>query len=95
MFISLQQLHNKLSHLIQIILVGSNFYLSVAFLLGEIKETGGNSPVLLGDHMSISHAELVEQGNYWYHFYNVFGMTRSLTREWTRDLPHLKPALYH
>jgi len=20
-----------------------------------------------------------KQGNYWYHFYNVFGMTRSLT----------------
>ena len=36
-----------------------------------------------------------EQGNYWYHFYNVFGMTRSLTRDWTRDLSHAKPALYH
>ena len=35
-----------------------------------------------------------QQGNYWYHFYNVFGMTRSLTGEWTRDLPHSKPALY-
>ena len=23
-----------------------------------------------------------------YHFYNVFGMTRSLTGDWTRDLPH-------
>ena len=34
-----------------------------------------------------------EQGNYWYHFYNVFGMTRSLTWDWTRDLPHSKPAL--
>ena len=22
-----------------------------------------------------------KQGNYWYHFYNVFGMTRSLTVE--------------
>ena len=22
-----------------------------------------------------------EQGHYWYHFYNVFGMTRSLTRD--------------
>ena len=29
-----------------------------------------------------------KQGNYWYHFYNVFGMTRSLTGDWTRDLPH-------
>ena len=29
-----------------------------------------------------------------YHFYNVFGMTRSLTGDWTRDLPHSKPALY-
>ena len=28
-------------------------------------------------------------------FYNVFGMTRSLTGDWTWDLPHLKPALYH
>ena len=36
-----------------------------------------------------------KQGNYWYHFYNVFGMTRSLTWDWTRDRPHLKPALYH
>ena len=81
-FIILQQLHNNLSHLLQIILACSKVYLSVVFVLGEIKETGGNSPVLLGDHMSISHAEepeLVEQGNVWYHFYNVFGMTRSLT----------------
>ena len=29
-----------------------------------------------------------KQGNYWYHFYNVFGMTRSLTGNWTLDLPH-------
>ena len=36
-----------------------------------------------------------KQGNYWYHFYNVFGMTRSLTGDWNRDLPHSKPALYH
>ena len=62
-----------------------------------------------------------EQGHFWYHFYNVFGMTRSLTGglnpgpptlevstiplgyqgggswlgDWTRDLPHSKPALYH
>ena len=36
-----------------------------------------------------------KQGNYWYHFYNVFGMTRSLTEEWTGDLPHSMPALYH
>ena len=27
-----------------------------------------------------------KQGNYWYYFYNVFGMTRSLTGDWTRDL---------
>ena len=33
-----------------------------------------------------------KQGNYWYHFYNVFGMTRSLTGDWTRDLPHSMPA---
>ena len=36
-----------------------------------------------------------KQGNYWYHYYNVFGMTRSLTGDSTRDLPHSKPALYH
>ena len=36
-----------------------------------------------------------KQGNYWYHFYNVFGMKRSLTGDWTRDLPHSKPTLYH
>jgi len=34
-----------------------------------------------------------KQGNYWYHFYNVFGMTWSLTGYWTQDLPHSKPAL--
>ena len=34
-----------------------------------------------------------KQGNYWYHFYNIFGMTWSLTGDWTRDLPHSKPAL--
>ena len=36
-----------------------------------------------------------KQGHYWYHFYTVFGMTQSLTGDWTRDLPHSKPALYH
>ena len=36
-----------------------------------------------------------KQESYWYHLYNVFGMTRSLTGDWTRDLPHSKPALYH
>ena len=36
-----------------------------------------------------------KQGNYWYHFYYVFGMTRSLSGDWTRDLPHSKPVLYH
>ena len=37
------------------------------------------------------------QRNYWYHFFNVFGLTRSLTGDWTHALkaPHLKPALYH
>ena len=36
-----------------------------------------------------------KQGNYWNHFYNVFGMTQSLNGDWTRDLPHSKPGLYH
>ena len=26
-----------------------------------------------------------KQVNYWYHFYNDFGMTRSLSGDWTRD----------
>ena len=34
-----------------------------------------------------------KQGHYWYHFYKVFGVTRSLTGDWTRDLPHSNPAL--
>ena len=38
---------------------------------------------------------MLNKGTTWYHFYNVFGMTRSLTGDWTRDLPHSKPALYH
>ena len=33
-----------------------------------------------------------KQGNYWYHFYNVFGMTRSWTGDWTRDLPTLEAS---
>ena len=37
---------------------------------------------------------VLNKGTTWYHFYNVFGMTRSLTGDWARDLPHLKPALY-
>ena len=36
-----------------------------------------------------------KHGNYLYHFYNVFGMLRSLTGDRTRDLQHSKPALYH
>ena len=36
-----------------------------------------------------------KQGNYWYPFYYVFGTTQSLSGDWTRDLPHTKPALYH
>ena len=36
-----------------------------------------------------------KQGNNWYHFYNVFGMTRSLTGDWTLDLLHSKPTLDH
>ena len=36
-----------------------------------------------------------KQWNYWYHFYNLFGMTRSLTGDWTRDMSHSKLALYH
>ena len=45
--------------------------------------------------MSLFNVECSKQGNYWYHFYNVFGVTRSLTGDWTGDLPHSMPALYH
>ena len=38
---------------------------------------------------------VLNQGTTGFHFYNVFGMTRSLTGDWTRDFPHSKPALYH
>ena len=34
-----------------------------------------------------------KQGNYWDHFYNVFGITRSLTGDRTLDLPHSKPGI--
>ena len=30
--------------------------------------------------------------NYWYHFYYVFGMTRSLSGDWTRDLLALEAS---
>ena len=36
-----------------------------------------------------------KQGNYWYYFYIVFVMTRSLTGDCTWDVLHSKPALYH
>ena len=36
-----------------------------------------------------------KQGICGYHFYNVFGMTWSLTRDRTWDLPHSMPTLYH
>ena len=35
-----------------------------------------------------------KQWNYWYHYYIVFGMTRSLTGDWTRDLPHSKVNVF-
>ena len=48
------------------------------------------------ERASISRLMLsAKQGNYLYHFYYVFGMTRSLSGDWTRDHPHSKPALYH
>ena len=31
-----------------------------------------------------------KQGHHWYHFYNVFGMTRSFTGDWTRGPPALE-----
>ena len=36
-----------------------------------------------------------KQGNYLFHFYHVFGMTRSLSGDWSRDLPQSKQALNH
>ena len=36
---------------------------------------------------------LLNKGTTWNHFYNVFGMTRSLTGDWTWDLPHSMTTL--
>ena len=33
-----------------------------------------------------------KQGNYCYHFYNIFGMTRSLTGDWNPGPPALKAS---
>ena len=33
-----------------------------------------------------------KQGNYWYYFYHFFGMTRSLTGDWTRGPPALEAS---
>ena len=33
-----------------------------------------------------------KQGHHWYHFYNVFGMTRSLTGDGTRGPPALEAS---
>ena len=54
-------------------------------------------PVLILENESVFPFSMLsaKQGNHWYHFYNVFGMTRSLTGDCTRDCPHSKPALYH
>ena len=52
-------------------------------------------PATMTDFGGFSRMFSTKQGNYWYHFYNVCGMTRSLTGDWTRDIPHSKPALYH
>ena len=42
------------------------------------------------ERASISRLMLsAKQGNYWYQFYYVW----SLSGDWTRDLPHSKPAL--
>jgi len=34
-----------------------------------------------------------KQGNYWYHFYNVFGMTRSLTGDMNPECQHSNTRL--
>ena len=36
---------------------------------------------------------VLNKGTTWYHFYNVFGMTRSLTGDWTWDLPAIDASL--
>ena len=47
-------------------------------------------PILILEKEPVFHFLVLsaKQGNYWYPFYNVFSMTRSLTGDWTRDLPH-------
>ena len=36
-----------------------------------------------------------QQVKFGYNFYNVFGMTRSLTGDWISDLTNSKPVLYY
>ena len=48
-----------------------------------------NSTVFPFSMLSAKQRELLSP------FFDVFGMTRSLTRDCTRDIPHSKPALYH
>ena len=38
---------------------------------------------------------IAKQGNYWYHFITSLVWRDPWLRDWTRDLPHSKPALYH
>jgi len=48
------------------------------------------------ERVSISFLIFIDkQGNHLYRCLNVFGITRSFIRNWARDLPHSKPALYH
>ena len=50
----------------------------------------GQWPPTLKDFLSQSQYfhflwSVVNKGTTWYHLYNVFGMTQSLTGDWTRD----------
>ena len=59
----LQRLWNKYKQLILIMLVGTNVYICVVFFWEEIGGTDWNSPVQLGNHMTILYATLgIEPG---------------------------------
>ena len=61
----------------------------------KLYSTTGYFPILILEKEPVFPFSMLstKQRSYWYHFYNVYGMTRSLTGDWTRDLPHSKPAL--
>ena len=48
---------NQVKQLILIMLVGTDVCIRMVFVWEETRVPGGNPPVWLGDHMTISHAD--------------------------------------